>query len=145
MRKNIVVVKLAILFFAISATAVVMPGADTRNAYKFKKDYENAFKDKQAKIAALKFKKNMKSGETDNTGNYIADDELADNRHRDERQNADTLLALNSRNPPPTNTTTSTGDSSNSETGTGPGDNNPPGCNNPGASGDNSNNAGDAP
>lgn len=130
MRKNIIVVKLIMLFFAISATAVVMPGADTRNAYKFKKDYEDAFKDKQGKIAALKFKikKKTKGTETDNTGNFFDDDEVADNHHRDERQNAYTLMALNSRNQPPTNTTSSTDDrtrsssgSSSGETGSGSG------------------------
>ena len=117
MIKNKVVVTLAMLFFAISATAVVMPGADTRNAYKFKKDYEDAFKDKQSKIAALKFKKKIKGTETDNTGNFFDDDEVADYRHRDERQNADTLMALNSRNQPPTNTTSSAGDRTGSSSG----------------------------
>ncbi len=113
MRKNIVVVKLAILFFAISATAVVMPGADTRNAYKFKKDYEDAFKDRNSKKAALKFKvKGKVVAETESDNKHNANGELCDNLDLkcDEKKNEVAIAALFSPSQPPQNTVAGIGD-----------------------------------
>jgi hypothetical protein len=79
--KRSLLVSLSLALYASHSYAVLMPGAVARNAYVFKKDYEDMFKDNEGKkIAARNRHGNTKIAAKANDGSILAllaDDEFA--------------------------------------------------------------------